>query len=312
MTASNRSVDSLNVAPRDLLRIGIAATGRYTGTLFSVFVVQTLVGLVCLVGIAEILAATFAHRPLFDEGVRGDLVAIIWAVRSGASALIASAWLVAGILMLWAVASWFLVGGINAVLIAQPQGRAATAKQFGAGGAATFLSYGALAVFTAPLLLAVTFVFIACAGVAAPRLQFALTVPQMIGPLALAFIPALLLLVILWTIVDFARLDLSRYHDSHDLSALRSLFRAARYVITHPRSWIHVVVGWLLWGAIGLGYSYVVYGRTMLGTEGALALYVIRQGVQLLRLSVKFGIMAGQATLDEKRAAPLRPAVTEA
>ncbi len=291
----------------DAVAAGWHGCARYTGTLLSVFVTQSLVALVCLVMLAQVLAAVFSHRPMFDEGVGGDVIALVWATRHGASALIASVWLVLGVALVWSIASWFLVGGINAVLVKNPQGRAATAQQFGAGGSNTFLAYGVITFLTVPMLVLVLFVFGLCAGVAIPSMRYALTVPQLIAPLALALLPALILLAITWTIVDYARLDLTRHRNSHALGPFTAYIRAVRFVITHPLTLAHTLLGWLAWLAIGIGYSYIAYGHPMLGTDGALTLYVIRLGVQLLRLAIKFGVLAGQVHISQQCPAPIRP-----
>ena len=290
----------------ELFAAGWRGVTRYTGTLFTVFVAQSLVALICLLTISQVLSAVFAQRPMFDEGVRGDLIALVWAARYGSSALIASAWLVAGVAVLWAIVSWFLVGGVNAVLLKRAEGRAATARQFGAGGVNTFLKYGILTFLSVPFLVVVLFVFGMCATVAVPKMQYALTMPQLVAPLALALGPALLLLTIGWTVLDYARLDLSQHRDSHELGAFSAYFRALRLVLTRPLTIGHTLLGWLAWLGIGVGYSYIAYGHPMLGAGGAVTLYVIRLGVQLLRMAIKFAVMAGQVHLHEQRPAPQR------
>ncbi|MBP9086297.1 MAG: hypothetical protein KBG15_09260 [Kofleriaceae bacterium] len=296
----------------DLVAAGWRGCARYTGTLLSVFVTQSLVALICLITVAQVLASVFSHRPLFDEGVRGDLIALVWATRHGASALIASVWLVIGVALMWSMSSWFLVGGINAVLLKNPQGRAATAQQFGAGGSNTFLAYGVITLLTVPFLVLVLFVFGITAGVAIPRMQYALTVPQLIAPLALALLPALILLAVTWTIVDYARIDLTRHRNSHALGPFAAYLRAVRFVITHPLTIGHTLLGWLIWLGIGIGYSYIAYGHPMLGADGAVTLYVIRLGVQLFRMAVKFGVIAGQVQLSQQCPAPIRAPADEA
>lgn len=291
----------------DVVAAGWRGGARYTGTMLSVFVTQSIVALICLLMLAQVLASVFSHRPLFDEGVRGDLIALVWATRHGASALLASIWLVLGVALMWSIVSWFLVGGINAVLIKNPQGRAATAQQFGAGGSNTFLAYGLITVLSVPLLVLVLFVFGITAGVAIPRMQYALTVPHLIAPLTLALLPALLLLAVTWTIVDYARIDLTRHRNSHALGPFAAYIRAVRFVVTHPLTVGHTLLGWLVWVGIGLGYSYIAYGHPMLGADGALTLYVIRLGVQLFRMAVKFGVIAGQVHISAQCNEPVKP-----
>src|SRR5690348_1662047 len=80
---------------RDLFTVGPRAAWRYTGTLLSVFVVQAIITLVCILAIARILSNEFAALPLWDDAVDGDPVAIAWCLKHGASSFVA----VAGVIM---------------------------------------------------------------------------------------------------------------------------------------------------------------------------------------------------------------------
>jgi hypothetical protein len=60
---------SPRLALRDLLAAGPRAISRYTGTLFAVFVVQTIVAGACTLALSFVLARAVAHRPLFDDAV---------------------------------------------------------------------------------------------------------------------------------------------------------------------------------------------------------------------------------------------------
>ena len=52
--------------------------------------------------------------------------------------------------LLWQLASWFLVGGLYGVLAQLPEGRRDTARCFGAAGTATYLKYARLALCALP------------------------------------------------------------------------------------------------------------------------------------------------------------------
>ena len=50
----------------------------------------------------------------------------------------------------------------------------------------------------------------------------------------------------------------------------------------------------------------------MYGAEGAITLFFVRQGVALLRLAIRVGILAGQVELGRARPAPARRADAKA
>ena len=83
---------------------------------------------------------------------------------------------------------------------------------------------------------------------------------------------------------------------------------SATYVLTRPRTLIHGAIGWLAFGLITLGYAYLAQGHPMYGADGAITVFVIRQGVALARSAVRFGVLAGQLELGKTRcaAAPTR------
>src|SRR5882672_9054417 len=122
----------------ELVAAGPRAVTRYTGTLLAVFVVQTLVAAASMLAVAFVLVRTFSHLPIWDEAVDGDLVALLGCIRFSHASFYACIGIALGALLLWELVSWFLVGGILAVLEHQPEGRAETARSFGAGGAATY------------------------------------------------------------------------------------------------------------------------------------------------------------------------------
>src|SRR3954469_11921628 len=110
----------------DLFRGAPRAMGRYTGTLLAVFIVQTIIMVACIAAIAAILTLEFGALPLWDDAVDGDLVALLWCLRHGQASFVAIGGVVLGAVMLWQLASWFLVGGIYGVLANRPEGRGET------------------------------------------------------------------------------------------------------------------------------------------------------------------------------------------
>jgi hypothetical protein len=57
---------------------------------------------------------------------------------------------------------------------------------------------------------------------------------------------------------------------------------------------------------ISVGYAYLAQGHPMYGAEGAVTLFVIRQGISLARAAIRFGVLAGQLELGKTRALPPR------
>jgi hypothetical protein len=55
---------------------------------------------------------------------------------------------------------------------------------------------------------------------------------------------------------------------------------------------------------------YLAYGHPMYGAEGAVTLFVIRQGVALARMAIRVGVLAGQVEIGRGR--PLPPRRVEA
>jgi hypothetical protein len=290
----------------DMVGAGPHAVSRYTGTLLAVFVVQTLVALGCMIAVAFALARAFAHMPMWDDAVDGDLVSLIFCLRYGKPSIEATAAIAVGAVMLWALVSWFIVGGILGVLAQRPEGRGETARCFGASGATTFLAYGKLALCSLPGYFVVLFALLLGLDLVGPRLEHALTVPQLVGPLAAAMLPALILLHVLWTVSDYARVELTLRQDSHGPSVVMTYLRTLGYVVRRPITLAHSGLGWLAFTLITLGYAYLSHGHPMYGAEGAVALFVIRSGVALGRMAIRFGVLAGQLELGKTRAMPPR------
>jgi len=241
------ATSGLRLGLGDLFASGVRGVSRYTGTLLGVFVVQMLVAAACMLPIAIVLAQTFAHLPLFDEAVDGDLVALLWSLKHGRVA-------------------WLAIGGIV----------------FG------------------------LFVFALGMGYVAARVETMLTMTDLIGPLAVALVPTLLLLHLFWTVSDYARVELTVRHDSHDPGAVATYFRSLFYVVRHPRTLVHAGFGWMLFLLITAAYAFLAQGHPMYGVEGAITLFAVRQGVSLLRMAVHVGIMAGQVELGRTRPLPPR------
>jgi hypothetical protein len=295
---------------RDLIGAGPRAVSRYTGTLLAVFVAQSIVAAACMIGVALVLAQAFSHLPMFDEAVDGDLVALIYCLRYGRPSLVATGGIVFSAIVLWQLASWFLVGGFNGVLAQRPEGRGDTARCFGASGATTYLAYARLALCSLPGWVLAMFVFGTSVSLVGSRIEHALTGLELLGPLAVAAIPALVLLHLLWTVADYARAELTLRHDTHDPGVVATYLRTLAYVLRRPVTLMHGALGWLVFALVTAAYAYLSQGHPMYGAEGAVTLFVARQGVSLLRMAIRVGILAGQIELGRTR--PLPPRRVEA
>lgn len=290
----------------DLIGAGPRAVSRYTGTLLAVFVAQSLIAASCIVAIAGVFAYTFSHLPMFDEAVDGDFVALIYAGRHGKDSLIATAGIVLGAVMLWQLASWFVVGGACSVFAQRPEGRGDTARCFGAGGASTYLAYARLALCALPGWIVVLSLLMFGYNLVKGRIDHALTVSELLGPLAVAVLPGALLLHFLWTVEDYARVELTLRHDTHDPGVVATYLRSLSYVLRRPVTLVHAALGWLVFALVSLAYFYLSLGHPMYGAEGAITLFIIRQGVSLLRMAIRFGVLAGQVELGRTRPLPPR------
>ncbi|CAN5786258.1 hypothetical protein BH11MYX3_BH11MYX3_39840 [soil metagenome] len=290
----------------DLIGAGARGVSRYTGTLLAVFVAQSLLAAAIILPVSMALAQTFAHLPMFDEAVDGDLVALIWCMRHGRSVWYAVGGIVFGAVVVWQLASWFLAGGLYGVLAQRPENRGDTARCFGASGATTYLAYVRLALCSLPGWLLVLFVFGTGMSFVASRIETALTLTELFGPLAIALVPTFLLLHFLWTVADYARVELTLRHDTHDPGALATYARSVVYVLKHPITMVHSGFGWMLFLLVTAAYAYLAQGHPMYGAEGAVTLFAVRQGVSLLRMAIHVGVMAGQIELGRTRPLPPR------
>lgn len=290
----------------DLARAGARGVSRYTGTVLAVFVVQSLVAAACLAAITLVLVQAFSHLPLFDAAVDGDLVAAIWCMRHAKPSFLAIAAIIASTVLAWQLATWFLVGGLAGVLAQRPEGRGDTVRTFGASGATTFLAYARLALCTVPGWTLVIAVASTCVGVAWRRLEYALVPSDVVGPLVFALVPTGLLLHYLWTVTDYARVELTLRHETHDVGVITTYLRTAVWVARRPLTLLHGALGWLAFAIITATYLLLSTGHPMYGATGAVMLFALRQGVALLRMVVKVGVLAGQVELGRTRPLPVK------
>jgi hypothetical protein len=291
---------------REMIVAGPRGVSRYTGTLLAVFIAQTLIALAAMIAVWVVLAQAFAHVPAFDEAVDGDLVALIGCIQFTHASFVAVVGIAFGAIFVWGLASWFLAAGVYGVLAHRPEGRRDTARCFGATGASLYLAYVRVALCSLPSWLIVAVVWILCSTAVAPRLAFALTTWDLVSSLAVVILPAAVLWHVASTVTDYARVELALRDETHAPRAALAYVRALGFVLRRPVTLVHGLLGWLAWLVFTVGSIWLAQGHPMYGTEGAITLFVMRQGVALARTAVRFGVLAGQVELGRTRPAPPR------
>lgn len=294
-----------------LVRAGVRGVSEYTGMVLGLFLVQLIAAWGAGLVILQILAAAFADRPIFDDAVDGDLVALLTVIGEARAVFDAVKWVMLGAVAMWMVWSWFLSGGVLAVLTERPRGRRETARCFGAGGATTFLVFGRLGLISIVLHLPVLFVLGLGLEYFSGVLANAVTLGELVGPAFVALAPAALLHAFVSTVIDYARAELTLRRPSHEsLGAIRVTIRAFGFMFRRPIALVHVLLYWVLFIALSAVFVWLAHGHAMLGTSGALALFGIRQGQALVRSALKIAVLAGQVELTATRPPPPRTIAT--
>lgn len=305
--AKPKTTSGMNLGLGDLAGAGGRAVSRYTGTLFAVFIVQSLIAGACILAVSVLFAQTFSHLPMFDDAVDGDLVALIASFQYSKTSFFAIGGVVFGTLLVWELVTWFLAGGIYGVLAQRPETRGETARVFGASGAATYLAYARLALCSLigwAIVFAV-FQFLA-SWFLAPKMRYALSLVELAGPLMMTLVPTAVLLHFFWTVTDYARAEISLRHETHAPGAFATYVRTIVYVARRPLTLIHGAFGWFLALLVTLAYVVISQGHPMYGAEGAITLFVVRQIVSLVRMAIRVGVMGGQIELARTRPMPPR------
>ncbi|MCA9679258.1 MAG: hypothetical protein KC464_29780 [Myxococcales bacterium] len=293
-----------------MVRAGGRALSEYTGMLFGLFLIQALTAWGAGVAMQGVLSSVFAGRPLFDEGVDGDVVALIEALRGAGAVVAAIGWLAAGAIVTWMLLTLFLHGGLIAVLAERPTGRRDTVRCFGGGGAATYFVFLRLALMSMACHLVILVVATLGLGAVADRIDQALTLREVIVALLVGLSPALLLTILVWTIIDYARVELVlRRAGLQRPGAAVAFVRAAVFVFRRPVALLHQALWLAAFVAASVLYAWAAHGPAMLGTSGAISLLVIREGLALVRMAFKVALTAGQVELSSTRPPPVRVSV---
>jgi hypothetical protein len=280
-----------------MLREGARALRRYTGLALVLYLLQLALAVVGGFVIARVLAALFADNLLFDQAIDGDAAALIALLQAQAALLPALVWIALTAVAAYAVVSWFLVGGLLAVLIERPRDRPTTVGTFGAGGALTFFSYARLALWCVVPYLAIGFLALVGLAIAGDTIEGAVTGAAFLGALGAALAPALVLLLLQYTVVDYARIELSRHPGT---AAWRAFLRGYRLVFTRWRPLAHALLYLLAFAAVSAILVAITWDRPMLGASGAISLLVIRQVAAMVRFAAKIVYVGGQVELVDQ------------
>ncbi len=286
-----------------MLAAGIALLRRYLGMAIAVYAIQLAVsGLAALV-VAEVLAQAFAHRPMFDRAIDGDLPALIAASFQEPHLLGAAVWIAVGAVIAYWLLSWVLAGGVIATYLARPYGRREVADCFGRGAAGCCWPYARLAVLSivafAPAVLALAIGARSGLDGLARQLSSAsaaLYIATRLGPAAVLY-------AIAATAVDFARIDLARHPG---LAAWRALLRAFRLVLSRASPLAQIALYWLFFASVSAFYAGLTFGKPLEGAAGLVSLLVLRQAVGILRLSARLACIGGQIELSQTAVFPPR------
>jgi hypothetical protein len=287
-----------------MLRAGGAALARHRRLIALVYLLQLAASAVIGAAVAGALARALARRPMFDAAIGGDAAALVAIGRDyGVLFSAIGGWITAAAL-LWAPVSWYLRGGLLACFAAPPPASAGeTAHRFGAGGAASFLPFARLALWS---LVPWTIVAVAAAfGLArlGDALLTALTAGEALRAAVVNLAPAAVLALAVRTAADCARADIV---GSGRRGAGRALARGFVAVATRPAALAHAA---LCWGAAGIAtgaYLAATGARPLPVGIAAVALVGVRQAVAVLRFAAHVGLLAGQVELARRIAG--RPA----
>lgn len=276
---------------------GGRALARHRGLAFALYLVQLAVSVVVGAVVASALLAPLSRRPLFDEAVAGDAFSLLAVAREHGDLLIGLGWVVVALALLWGALSWFLTGGLLAVLAAPAEVARAPAQRvrtFGAGGAALFGAFARLWAWSLiPYALIAALLLLAAARVSALGL-YALSTGELLRAAALYTAPALLLWSIARTALDYARVEITL---EPALATRRALLRGLRLVLRSPLPLVHFLLYCALWLGVTAAYVAATWDRPMLGVGGAVGLFALRQASLAARFALHVGLLAGQLHL---------------
>lgn len=320
-----------------MLRHGLRGLRDHVRLFACLYLVQLAIagGAAWLAG--RLMLGAWGRSPEMEQAAAGDLAALTFLLRDQPQVIAAMAWIFVGAVALYAALSWYLAGGLNAVLLLRPINRRESARVFGAGAALTFPAYLRLAMLS--LIPHAVIVIAAGLGVylAKGRLEHAVALTDMLAVLVPALMPSLVLWWVHGTAMRYARIALSLRalsagsqmlrvpvstqsgsrpggqldslidNQARRLSAARCLLAGYGLVLTGWAPLLHVLL-YALWFALVsaalLGITWPMAGA---GAAGALLLFALRQLAALLRSAGAFVLAGGQVLVMVRSRETLNP-----
>jgi len=270
-----------------MARAGLRGIRRYPRMCVALYAVQLAMSVLAGIAVWGAMSAAFGDRALLEMARRGDILALVTAVRDHAGLFAGAVWSALVMVAAYGALSWLTTAGLLSVLARAPETRSETAAVFGAGGASSFAGFLRLWLWCLIPYAAAGLLLIMGAGFSLGDAGERLSYGALFAHLLPAMAPGLLLWWIVNTAVDFARVDLVT---SERKRALRALLRGFATVFTGWRPLPHAASYYALWIAIS--------GAFVAGTAGvaisAGALLLLRQTVAILRYASKLWLYGGQ------------------
>jgi hypothetical protein len=274
---------------------GAAAVRRHPGLVALTYLVQVLLSMAPAAVIFLVLISRFGHEPHFDSAMSGDLEALLLVIKDSGGLIPVALLLPLAIAAIYVVVSWLMTAGLIAVFADPPRSRAELASRFGGAAAARLGSFARLfAVSLVPYALVALLATRATLAIGAAARR-AVSGTELALEAVVAALPAALLLWIVWTAIDYARVELTLAGERR-LASWRALARAFRRVIRHPACLLHSGAGHLFAIAAGL-LLWALMGWTAAAGIGLVAL---RQLALALRHLIAVAVLAGQVEIARR------------
>jgi len=270
-----------------MLGAGARAVGRQVRLVAALYGVQLTFGLLFTFLVAQTLTTLFGNRPAFDRALDGGLPKILILFDRHDGTLFALVWAGVALALGYLVFSWYLGAGLLGALAGRPFGETAARRFFGFARVAAL----SLVPYTVASILL---------GVGWADLEVATSLGATITHAALRALPALIVLIVTWCAIDYARAELVLADKPR---ALRAFLRGYKRVFTRGWAIVHYLCYLVAWVAVTLAYLAVTYDRPFHGAGGALVLFGFRQLTAVARFVLRTGVSGGQVAALEADAA---------
>jgi hypothetical protein len=274
-----------------MLRVGLRALDRHRRLVAMLYLAELAMASTITLAVGWSLSTVFAHRPIFDRGVAGDLAALAQAFDGRIDLVLALLAASAAVALAWGVFSWYLGAGLTGVL---------AGRGFGDSAGARFWSFARLWAWTAVPWAGAAFVLLIGLGLLGDAAIEMMTWSEFFLSLAGHALPGVLALSFVACAVDHARVLLVLGPPA----AGRSLLGALRLVTSGTRPLASFLAYVAFWLVVSLVYIACTAGRAWAGAGGALALFVLRQIVLGSRFAARVALTADQVAYVTERAPP--------